>query len=98
MTYTRNQNITLERVFARIGKGCRGDGYPDTLDINALAREFERLAGEFRVVPPDDIHAATGHAFLVDMLDRAVVLTRGLAALPDAAASIEKIGKMRARK
>ena len=88
----------MERVFARIGKGCKPDGYPDNLDIHALAREFERLAGEFRVVPPDNIHAATGHQFLIDMLDRAVVITRGLAALPDAADSIEQIGKMRARR
>ena len=65
-----NKNMSFDRVFARIGKGCRGNPDPENLDIDSLAREFERLAGEMRVVPPENIHAATGHQFTVDMLER----------------------------
>lgn len=90
-----NKNMSFDRVFARIGKGCRGNPDPENLDIDSLAREFERLAGEMRVVPPENIHAATGHQFTVDMLERAAVITRGLANLPDALDAIEKLGKMR---
>ena len=90
-----NQNLHFDRVFASIGKGCKGNPDPGTLDVSSLAREFERLANEMRVVPPNDIHAATGHQFTVDMLDRAAVISRGLANLPDALDAIEKLGKMR---
>ncbi len=88
-------NIHFDKVFARIGQGCRGNPDPETLDVSSLAREFERLAGELKVAPPDNIHAATGHQYTVEMLDRAAVITRGLANLPDALNAIEKLGKMR---
>jgi len=88
-------NIHFDKVFARIGQGCRGNPDPETLDIASLAREFERLAGELRVAPPGNLYAATGHQYTVEMLDRAAVITRGLANLPEALNAIEKLGKMR---
>lgn len=90
-----NQNLNFDRVFARIGKGCRGNPDPEALDVASLAREFERIAGELRVVPPADLYAATGHQYTVDLLTRACTITRGLANLPNALEQIEKLGKMR---
>lgn len=88
-------NIHFDKVFARIGQGCRRNPDPKTLDVASLAREYERLAGELKVAPPDNLHAATGHRYTVEMLDRAAVIARGLANLPDALDAIEKLGKMR---
>jgi len=88
-------NMNFDQVFKKIGQGCKGNPDPETLDVASLAREFERLANELQVAPPDNVYAATGHRFTVEMLDRAAVITRGLANLPDALNAIEKLGKMR---
>ena len=90
-----NHNLHFDRVFVRIGKGCRGDADPAKMNADELAREFERLAGELQVVPPDDVHAMTGHAFLVGMLERASVITRGLGGLPDAFKAVDHLGRIR---
>ena len=90
-----NQNLNFDKVFERIGKGCRRNPDPKTLDVKSLAREFERVANELRVVPPDNIYAATGHRFTVEMLERAHAITRGLSNLPDMINEIERLGRMR---
>ncbi len=93
-----NKNLSFDRVFARIGQACKPDAIPETMDPASLAREFERVANELRVAPPDNLYAATGHTFTVDMLERARDICGGLAALPGAAKDLEKLGKMRGRR
>ena len=93
-----NRNLSFDRVFARIGQACKPDAIPETMDPASLAREFERVANELRVAPPDNLYSATGHTFTVEMLERARDICGGLAALPGAAKDLEKLGKMRGRR
>ena len=90
-----SENVHFDEVFDRIGRGCLQNPDPENLEAGVLAGEFQRLADEFRVVPPSDLHARTGHAFTIDMLERAATLTRGLASMPSAFKAIENLGRTR---
>lgn len=93
-----SQNVHFDEVFDRIGRGCFRNPDPENLEAGVLADEFQRLADEFRVVPPADLHARTGHTFTVEMLERAAVLARGLASMPSAFKAIESLGRTRGRR
>ena len=91
------KNLDFDSVFAKIGRGTKSTPRPDRMDAATLAREFARLAGEFRVVPPDHIQAAIGHAFVLEMLERAAAIAGGLADLPDTLRTIEKLERAKRR-
>ena len=91
-------NEHFDKVFIKIGRGCGTNPDPGVLDARALSEEFDRLATALAVVPPDDLHGATGHRYMVEMLDRAADITRGLSNLPDVVSSLEEIGRARKRR
>lgn len=84
-------NSTLDGAFTKIGMG--GDVSPDTLDGRRLASEFDRLAAELKISPPEDLWAATGLTHTVEMLERAAVISRGLADLPNALDAVGRLGR-----
>ena len=89
----RNPNKNWDRALANVGRHVPGD--PENLEIADLAVEYQRVANELRVTPPENLFAASGQTHVIELLERASTLCTGLTSLPAAFKQIERLGRLR---